>query len=355
MEIRTRNTALGDARALYEALLRRDASFDGSIYYGITSTGIFCRPICTARKPKFENTRYFSSVKSAMEAGFRSCKICRPMETRGLIPKGYRDLLRAISDGTGERIRDVDLRVQGFDPDAVRRWFKQNYGVTFQAMARAARLANALDAIRCGIPVTEAVFKSGFGSLSGFTEAARNATGKSPRSAARTGVIWITRFDTPLGMMVAGEYLGKLCLLEFADRRALEHEISDLERYFGGRSQPGYVHLHEIVHQQLLDYFDGKRRIFDIPLELPGSEFQRTVWTSLMEIPFGKVCSYKDQANTLGKPEAVRAVARANGSNRVAIIVPCHRVIGTDGSLTGYGGGLPRKQALLDLESRTCK
>jgi len=335
----------------YEALLSRDPRYDGVVYYGIVTTGIFCRPVCSARKPRRENVRYFRSAKEAIDAGFRPCKLCAPLDPAGTVPEAYRELFAAAVDGGGRRLRDADIRGRGLDPEAVRRWWKRRYGVTYQAFSRSARLAAAFDSIRCGRTVTEAAFASGYGSLSGFGGASKAATGSSPSDAARRGSIWISRLETPLGTMVAGDFKGRLCLLEFADRRALETEIADLERLLGAASAPGRTELHGETERQLGEYFAGQRRAFELELELAGTEFQRTAWKALLSIPYGETRSYKDEAKAIGRPEAVRAVARANGQNRVAIVVPCHRVIGSDGSLTGYGGGLPRKRALLDIES----
>jgi AraC family transcriptional regulator, regulatory protein of adaptative response / methylated-DNA-[protein]-cysteine methyltransferase len=336
---------------LYQALLNRDTRYDGTVYYGITSTGIFCRPVCTAKKPKPENVHYFSSRKAALDAGFRPCKICRPLNAVGEVPEQYHSLIQTVLYGDDTRLRDTDLRIAGYEPVTVRRWFKRTYGITFQAFARSTRLAKAFDSIRCGSSITSATFDSGYDSMSGFEDATRNITGKTPTRAVQDGILWITRFDTPLGTMVAGDYLGALCLLEFADRRALEKEIKDLERIFRVTSQPGRTTLHEQVVQEISEYYKGSRKTFDIPLNLPGSEFTRAVWSGLQQIPYGETRSYREQAERIGNPTAFRAVARANGANRVSIIVPCHRVIGSDGSLTGYGGGLHRKRALLDLET----
>jgi AraC family transcriptional regulator of adaptative response/methylated-DNA-[protein]-cysteine methyltransferase len=151
--------------------------------------------------------------------------------------------------------------------------------------------------------------------------------------------------------MVAGIHGGRLCLLEFADRRALESEIKDLENRFATVARPGRSPVHDEVQQQLYAYFQGKLRVFKLDFEYPGSDFQHAVWESLLAIPFGETRSYGEQAESLGNKKAVRAVARANGQNRLAIVIPCHRVVGADGSLTGYAGGLDRKRFLLDLES----
>jgi len=339
----------------YQALLGRDPSYDGTVFYGITSTGIFCRSVCAARKPLRANVRYYPSAKAALDAGFRPCKLCRPLEAAlgpGDIPPGIARLMDELAADPSFRPREAELRARGLDPSTVRRFFKKRYGMTFQAFARSSRLARAYDAIRCGSSVTDAAFASGFGSLSGFGDASKAATGKSPSGAAAAGNFWLSRLETPLGAMVAGVHDGRLCLLEFADRRALETEIADLERRFGAAARPGRAPLHGEVQAQLADYFAGRRTIFELPLEYPGTEFQRAVWEALMAIPPGQTRSYGQQAAGMGQPRAVRAVARANGQNRIAIVIPCHRVIGSDGSLTGYAGGLDRKRFLLELESR---
>lgn len=162
---------------------------------------------------------------------------------------------------------------------------------------------------------------------------------------------WLSRLETPLGPMVAGVHGERLCLLEFADRRTLESEIKDLEKRFDNIARTGRSPLHDLAELQLDAFFKGKLTKFNLDLEFPGSDFQQEVWKSLLAIPYGQTWSYGEQAASIGRTKAARAVARANGQNRLAIVIPCHRVIGADGSLTGYAGGLDRKRFLLDLES----
>jgi AraC family transcriptional regulator of adaptative response/methylated-DNA-[protein]-cysteine methyltransferase len=345
---------LGREDEFYQALLERDSAFDGVVYYGIITTGIFCRSVCSARKPKRANVRYFGTPKAALDAGFRPCKLCRPLEAAlgiSQVPAPIRSLMEALSEDPSRRIRDADLRALGLDPSTVRRFFKRKYAMTFHAFARTTRLSLAFDAIRCGASVTDAAFASGYGSLSGFGDAAKVHTGHSPGAAADSA-FWLSRLETPLGTMVAGVHSGRLCLLEFADRKALETEIRDLEKRFAAEARPGRDPLHDRLERQLAAYFKGESEAFDLDLEFPGSDFQRAVWKALLAIPYGRTRSYGEQATSIGRPTAVRAVARANGQNRIAIVVPCHRVIGSDGSLTGYAGGLDRKRFLLELESR---
>ena len=161
-----------------------------------------------------------------------------------------------------------------------------------------------------------------------------------------------SRIETPLGSMIAAAFDDKLVLLEFADRRMVPTQLKRLERHLGCRYEKAESPVFDTVRRQLDEYFAGTRRSFDVPLAVPGTPFQRKAWDALRRIPWGATRSYAEQAVAIGRETAVRAVARANGDNRIAIIIPCHRVIGSDGSLTGYGGGLWRKQRLLELERR---
>lgn len=165
-------------------------------------------------------------------------------------------------------------------------------------------------------------------------------------------MILTAQIDTPLGLMVAGAVEEGICLLEFTDRRMLNTEYKDLVRLLKTDIQEGENKHIKTVRRQLSEYFEGKRKEFTVPLVTPGTGFQQTVWKELQKIPFGSTRSYQEQAVAVNKPDAVRAVANANGMNRISIIIPCHRVIGSDGHLTGYGGGLKRKRWLLDHENK---
>lgn len=162
--------------------------------------------------------------------------------------------------------------------------------------------------------------------------------------------IYVKRFDTPLGEMIAGATDEGLCLLEFADRKMLPTEWKELKHRLKAEIDESNHPVVDNTIAQLKEYFDGKRKDFDVPLNMPGTPFQQQVWNVLLGIPYGVTRSYKKQSEVLGNPEAIRAVARANGQNRIAIIIPCHRIIGEDGSMTGYGGGIWRKKKLLELE-----
>jgi AraC family transcriptional regulator of adaptative response/methylated-DNA-[protein]-cysteine methyltransferase len=239
----------------------------------------------------------------------------------------------------------------GLEPARVRRWFKDQYGMTFHAYQRGIRLGRALGQLREGRPVTSTAFETGWESLSGFNDAVRRLVGNSPTSSRSTVLLHLTRFLTPLGPMVAGSVDDAICLLEFSDRRMLERQLKRLGNLLRCTAVPGVTPVLRQLEQELVRYFNGQLRKFTVPLLTPGSEFHRAVWDALLQIPYGETRSYAQQAVLVGRPDAVRAVARANGDNRIAIVIPCHRVIGADGKLTGYGGGLWRKQRLLDIET----
>lgn len=338
------------ADTMYDALLRKDAAYEGLFYAAIRTTGIFCRPTCTARKPKRENVEYFTTPKDALRHGYRPCKVCSPMTAAGDAPPEIGLLLTRITDRPNMRLRDGDLRALQLEPSRVRRWFKKHHGITFQSYQRMLRINTAFKKLVQRESVTGAAYESGFGSVSGFSDAFRSLIGTPPSAHRTTTIITITRFTTPLGPMFACATEKGICLLEYTDRRMLETELRDIRKRLNGAILFGSnIHL-EQLQKELKEYFAGSRTQFDVALDAPGTEFQKKVWTLLRKIPYGRTFSYAQQAERIGRPSAVRAVANANGQNRISIVIPCHRVIGSDGTLTGYGGGLQRKQWLLDHE-----
>lgn len=335
---------------MVDAFLSRASEWDGVFYTGVVTTGIFCRPTCPARKPRPENLRFFPTAREALQAGFRPCRRCRPVEAAGTPPEWLRPLVKAVENEPERRWRDADLRGMGLHPERVRRWFKRHHGMSFHAYCRARRLGLAMGRLKEGNNVLDTGLDLGWDSASGFQDAVRRWLGDAPRSAAGGRTVHLERLATPLGTMLAGATDGALCLLEFADRRQLETQLKRIQARLGCRFLPARNAIIADAESQLAAYFRGERRDFDLPLELAGTEFQETVWHALRGIPYGATESYADLAKRIGRPTAVRAVARANGDNRMPVVIPCHRVIGADGRLTGYGGGLWRKQRLLELE-----
>ena len=339
-----------DRGEMIAAFLARDGSYDGVFFTGIRTTGIFCRPTCSAKKPRKENVDFFPTPREALMAGFRPCKRCRPMEPSGALPTWLDGLMRDFEAEPQRRWTDQDLRSRGLSPERVRRWFQSNHGMTFHAYSRVRRLGLALGQIQQGSPVSRAAFSTGFDSLSGFNEAFKRFVGQTPRDVKSSSVVTVNRIPTPLGPMVTGAVGEALCLLEFADRRMLETQLVRLRRHLDCVFVPGTSEVFDRLASELDAYFRGERAEFEVPLVTPGTPFQQEVWARLRAIPAGTTKSYGKIAKEIGRPTAVRAVARANGDNRIAILIPCHRVIGADGKLTGYGGGLWRKQRLLEVE-----
>ncbi|MEO8345722.1 MAG: trifunctional transcriptional activator/DNA repair protein Ada/methylated-DNA--[protein]-cysteine S-methyltransferase [Betaproteobacteria bacterium] len=335
---------------MYRALLRHDPSYEGVFWLGVRTTGIFCRPTCRARTPNRENVEFFGAPSEALHAGYRPCMKCRPLDHGRKPPPMVEKLLLAVETEPGRRYRDADLVDMGIDPSTARRQFKRHCGMTFQAYHRARRMGLALLDIRKGKTVIDSQLDQGFESGSGFREAFNRIVGAPPSRAQGVNVLQAKWLETPLGSMLALADDRGLHLLDFVDRRGLERALSMLQKRLRARVLPGGHRYLAQIDRELAEYFSGKRQVFATPVVLTGSPFQSAVWQALQTIPAGVTWSYAELAQKIGRPTAVRAVGRANGDNRLSIIVPCHRVIGADGALTGYGGGLARKQKLLDLE-----
>jgi AraC family transcriptional regulator of adaptative response/methylated-DNA-[protein]-cysteine methyltransferase len=333
------------------AYLQRDATFNGLFFLGVRTTGIFCRPTCPARKPRPKNVEYFATATEALAAGYRPCKRCRPLELDEE-PKWARRLIDEVESEPSTRITDGNLASRGIDPATVRRYFQRHYGMTFQAYARARRLVGALDLIREGTSLDAAVFESGYNSHSGFREAFARTFGSTLSHRRAGDCVLLAWLKSPLGPLVAGATAEGVCLLEFADRRMLPTQLASVRKHFASPTVPGTNdHLRQL-EAELAAYFAGTLQAFSVPLEYPGTDFQRCAWEELRRIPYGQTRSYDALAVTLGLPGGQRSVGRANGQNRIAIVIPCHRVVRKDGHLGGYGGGLRRKQFLLELERR---
>ena len=346
------DTTLPARNEMYRAVVDRDAGYDGVFFTAVKTTGIFCRPTCPAKKPRPENVDFFGTTRDALLAGYRPCLRCRPLEHRGAPPDWLRALLTDVEKEPLKRWRDSDLRRRELEPARVRRWFQREHGMTFHAYLRARRLGLALGRLRHGEDLTMVALDHGYESLSGFRDAFRQLFGDAPGRSRAATQVRVTRLLTPLGPMIAGATDEAICLLEFADRRMLETQIKRLRLRLGATFVPGSNEPLDRMAAELSAWFAGERREFDVPLLSAGTEFQQRVWDGLRRIPYAETRSYAEQARSIGRPEAVRAVARANGDNGIAIVIPCHRVIGADGRLTGYGGGLWRKRALLEHERR---
>ena len=277
------------------------------------------------------------------------------MEKYGETPDWIKGLLNELNENPGNRIKDYELLKKGLDPARVRRWFLKNHGMTFQAYLRLSRINQAFKQIKSNKDVARSAHDNGYESLSGFNEAFKKTTDFTPSESKNEKIVTIKRILSPLGPIFAGATDNGICLVEFTNRRMIETQINRLRKSLKAEFVQGEKDYIDKLEIQLGEYFDKKRTEFDVPLELTGSEFQKKVWDALTQIPYGETRSYQEQAVKVGDKNAVRAVARANGDNKISILIPCHRVIGKDGTLAGYGGGLWRKKYLIDLEQSNNK
>ncbi len=340
-----------DEETCYAALAGRDPDYEGVFYVGVRTTGVFCRPTCPARPPKRENCEFFPDAQQALLASYRPCKRCRPLSPPDATSEVVRRLVDAIEQMPEKRWRDADFDALDVHASTARRQFRKRFGMTFVAYARARRLGVAFKAIRAGERVIMAQLDAGYESGSGFRDAFAKIMGAAPASRAARALFaaWL---ETPLGAMTVIGDEEALYLLEYADRRGLERQVERLRKRARAGIVPGRTGPIAKIEAELAAYFDGRSMRFETPLARLGSPFQSAVWDALRLIPPGRTQSYAGIAGAIGRPQAVRAAARANGANPFAIVVPCHRVINADGALGGYGGGLARKRWLLDHEQR---
>lgn len=327
----------------------RDAGYDGLFFFGVKTTGIFCRPSCPSR-PQRRHLEFFRNLRDAVGAGYRPCKRCHPESANGAPPAWAAKLMDRAAAMPDAPVRAGALRELGVSPERARRWFQRHYGMTFTAWCRGLRLSHAFTQLRNGGPLDDVILGHGYESHSGFRDAFARAFGQPPGHARNGDCLHATLIETPLGPMLAAASGAAVCQLEFADRRGLERSYAEMRRRFNLPVVPGENDVFKQLRAELGAWFEGSLRKFTVPVALRGTPFQERVWRELQKIPYGETASYEQIARRAGKPSAVRAVAAANGANRLYLLVPCQRVIGKDGKLTGYGGGLWRKRALLELE-----
>ncbi|NOT00544.1 MAG: bifunctional transcriptional activator/DNA repair protein Ada [Phycisphaerales bacterium] len=340
-------------KEMLRAMRERDTSYDGVFFTCVKTTGIFCRPSCSARKPLERNVEFKTSVQECLLAGYRPCLRCRPLAAGRDAPEWLDRVLKRIESAPNERITDADLAAIDVSPHAARRYFKRRFGLSFQAYHRARRMGLALQHIQSGGSDAEAACDHGYESLSGFREAFQKTFGATPVKSRELTRVLTRTIDSPIGPLVACATDDAVCLLDFADRRGLQRQIQTLNKRLHAAIAPGVNDVLRRLETEILEYFACERSTFTVPLHRPGTPFQTRVWNKLAAIPYGRTQSYEQVAESIGQPRAQRAVGRACGDNPIAIVVPCHRVVRRDGSLSGYGGGLWRKQFLLELERKS--
>jgi AraC family transcriptional regulator of adaptative response/methylated-DNA-[protein]-cysteine methyltransferase len=350
------NDASPDWRWL--AVENRDGAFDGAFYFGVRTTGIFCRPSCASRPPKRENVAFFENTGEALVAGFRACLRCRPLEEyfpgpqAELIVRAMRLLER--ESGEVETVDELCGRL-GVSAGHLQKTFRAVLGIGPKEVMDMMRIDNFKETVR-GTDVTTSLYESGFGSSRSLYEKAGERLGMTPAVYKKGGKgmrINYTVADSPLGkLMVAATEKG-ICSVSFGES---EEELrSELENEFFA-AEIGYndASLKQAV-TAILRSLEGETTILALPFDLRASAFQMRVWSELRKIPYGETRSYAQIADAIGSPKAVRAVARACATNPVALVNPCHRVIGSDGKLSGYKWGIDRKARLLAREKEGSK
>jgi AraC family transcriptional regulator, regulatory protein of adaptative response / methylated-DNA-[protein]-cysteine methyltransferase len=354
------NRTWGDSRMIsftlqteyYQALVEKRTDYEGVFYVGVKTTGVFCRPACPARKPKFENCEFFETAEQALLASYRPCKRCKPLSHPNSVSEVVKKLVEAVEENPEKRWKGKDFQELSIDESTARRQFKKRFGMTFVEYARARRMGMAMKEIRSGAPVIDAQHATGYESGSGFRDAFSRIMGSAPAFSEHNPVLKVTWIDTKLGPMIGISDEKSLYLLEFVDRRGLEREVERLRIKTQAAIIPGNTGPLRSIERELEAYFNGTLSAFHTPLSMIGTPFQLRVWNELKRIPIGETRSYTEVAESLEHPSAVRAVARANGCNQLAIIVPCHRVIRASGDLAGYAGGLTRKKWLIEHERK---
>lgn len=369
MQVKPYNTATCEefTAGQWQAVTDRDRRADGKFVYAVRSTGIYCRPSCPSKRPKREKVQFFAIPEAAERAGFRACKRCLPKQAAVADPR-----LRAVS----KVCRAIESQISGDDSNGnavalhlstlagsvkmsvhqLERAFRGAMSITPKQYADAVRMQRLKSQLREGGSVTTALYDAGFGSSSRLYERAPGQLGMTPRAYRRGGdgmEIHYTIVNSPLGRLLVGAtekgisalYLGK----------------SDDELEQALREEYPRAEISEDVHaraalkgwvEKILAHLKGQEPHLDLPTDVQGTAFRRRVWEELRKIPYGTTVTYTEVARRIGKPNAIRAVARACATNPVSVVVPCHRVVRQDGSLAGYRWGLERKQALLEKESK---
>jgi len=340
------NVARLDADTAWAAFMRRDRAWDGRVIGAVTSTGIYCKPSCPARRPKREHVIFYASPEEARAAGFRSCMRCKPDEV-GRDREAVAQAVKMIEQAEEAPSLDAVATAVGYAPHHFQRIFKRDLGVSPAQYARGLRKKRAEAALKQTGRVTDAIYEAGYSNPSGFYTDAKERLGMTPsawRDGGRGETIRWTHFDSPLGQMLIAATPKGICRLTFDDDVETLHRLfpkAELVEDSGG--------LKDLV-EGALAAIEQPLAARELPIDVAGTALQEAVWRELRRIPPGETRSYAEIAAAIGQPKAVRAVGSANGDNHVAVLIPCHRVIRSDGSLGGYAGGLDRKRHLLAAE-----
>jgi AraC family transcriptional regulator, regulatory protein of adaptative response / methylated-DNA-[protein]-cysteine methyltransferase len=340
----------------WNAVVARDASRDGEFVFAVSSTGVYCRPSCAARRPRRENVQFFTRPEAAEQAGFRACLRCRPKAFRGNTESdGVKAMCRFIEQHLDESLT-LDRLAKKFhqSPFHLQRRFKAVLGISPRAYADSCRLRMLKRNLQAGDSVTRAMYDAGYGSSSRLYERTASQLGMTPdkyRRGAIAATIRYTCAESPLGRMLIAATERGICSIQFA--RTDGELLEGLKREFPFAARKEDKGGLRSWAEALLRHMRGKDLDASLPLDIRATAFQRRVWAYLQSIPFGETRSYSQVAKAIGQPSACRAVARACATNPVAVEIPCHRVVREDRSMGGYRWGIERKKTLLEMEQRS--
>lgn len=341
-----------ETEVFWKAVEANDARFDGAFYLGVKTTGIYCKPSCRARTPKRENVAFFDSWKAAEKYGLRACLRCKPKNVDAVDPQVGK-IMKACELLESDDLYSLDDLAAELDlsPYHLQRSFKQIIGVSPKKYAEAKRMEKFKNELRAGSDVTTAMYDSGFGSSSRLYEKASENLGMTPSAYKKGGQgmkINFTITDCELGRILVARTIKGLCNVAFADKDTtleenLKKEFPNAEIVKDANVLTGFV-------DDILKHLSGKKKRLDLPLDIQATAFQMQVWELLRKIPYGETVTYSQIAEQLGDKKKVRAVAQACANNRIAVVIPCHRVIASSGKLSGYKWGVERKEKLLKKE-----
>lgn len=338
----------------WEALAERDSAADGAFVYGVVTTGICCRPGCASRLPNRENVRFFETYRDAEQAGFRLCKRCDPSdpEKRAMHREAVSQACKLIEESEDAPSLSDLAGAAGYSPSHFHRLFKRAVGLTPKQYATAVRSERVRDSLQTGSTVTDAIYEAGFASSSRFYDEAASTLGMKPseyRGRGRGARICFAIAPCYLGWILVAATSKGVCAVDFGDDpEAMEQNLR--ARFSRAKFVDADPSLMAWV-AQILAFLDSPGDPFDVPLDIRGTAFQQRVWLALRELPPGSTASYGDVAARIDSPNAARAVAQACASNRIAVAIPCHRVVRSDGGLGGYRWGVERKRKLLAREA----